>query len=34
MEQIIELELTDEEKIALANSAKVVRELVNTMRLS
>jgi len=33
MEQIIELELTTEEKAALANSAKAVQELVNIMKL-
>ncbi|GAH87961.1 unnamed protein product, partial [marine sediment metagenome] len=33
IEQIIELELTPEEKQALATSAKAVRELVNTMKL-
>lgn len=32
IEQIIELELTTEEKAALANSAKAVRELVKTMK--
>ena len=34
VEQIIELELTTEEKQALASSAKTVQELVKTMRLS
>jgi len=34
IEQIIELELTAEEKAALANSAKAVRQLVNIMKLS
>ena len=34
IEQIIELELTPEEKAQLANSAKVVRELVKGMKLS
>lgn len=34
IEQIIELDLTPEEKQALANSAKAVQELVNTMKLS
>jgi len=34
IEQIIELELTDEEKAALANSAKAVQQLVDTMKLS
>jgi len=33
IEQIVELELTAEEKAALANSAKAVQELVNTMKL-
>ncbi len=33
IEQIIELELTTEEKTALANSARAVRELVKTMKL-
>jgi len=33
IEQIIELELTDGEKKALADSAKAVRELVNIMKL-
>jgi len=34
IEQIIELELTAEEKTALANSAQAVKQLVNTMKLS
>ncbi len=34
IEQIIELELTAEEKSALTNSAQAVRELVETMKLS
>jgi malate dehydrogenase len=34
IEQIIELELTKEEKQALANSAKAVQELVRTMKLN
>ena len=34
IEQIIELELTDEEKQALATSAEAVEELVKTMKLS
>ena len=34
IEQVIELELTDEEKAQLANSAKAVRELINIMKLS
>jgi len=34
IEQIIELELTAEEKSALANSAQAVQELVKTMKLS
>ncbi|GAI58248.1 unnamed protein product, partial [marine sediment metagenome] len=34
IEQIIELELTAEEKQALASSAKAVQELVKVMRLS
>ena len=34
IEQIIELELTAEEKKALTNSAKAVRQLVNIMKLS
>ena len=34
IEQIIELELTREEKAALASSAKAVREIVSTMKLS
>ena len=34
IEQIIELDLTAEEKAALANSAKAVRELVDVMKLS
>ena len=33
IEKIIELELTEEEKQALANSAKAVQELIKTMRL-
>ncbi len=33
IEQIIELELTAEEKSALANSAQAVQELVKTMKL-
>ncbi|MHA1169968.1 MAG: malate dehydrogenase, partial [Candidatus Hodarchaeales archaeon] len=33
IEQIIELELTDGEKKALADSAKAVRELVDIMKL-
>jgi len=33
IEQIIELELTPEEKQALANSAKAVKQLIKTMRL-
>ena len=33
IEQIIELELTPEEKTALANSAKAVKQLVNLMKL-
>ena len=33
IEQIIELELTPEEKQALANSAKAMRELIKTMKL-
>ena len=34
VEQIIELELTPDEKTALANSAKAVKQLVNVMKLS
>ena len=34
IEQIIELELTTEEKAALANSAEAVKQLVKTMKLS
>ncbi len=34
IEQVIELELTPEEKAALANSAKAVQELVKAMKLS
>ncbi len=34
IEQIIELELTAEEKSALTNSAKAVRELINIMKLN
>ncbi len=34
IEQIIELELTAKEKLALINSAKAVRELINIMKLS
>ena len=34
IEQIIELELTAEEKQALTKSAKAVQELVKVMRLS
>jgi len=34
IEQIIELELTDEEKAALTSSAKAVQELVKRMKLS
>jgi len=34
IEQIIELELTAEEKTALANSAQAVKELMKTMKLS
>jgi malate dehydrogenase len=33
IEQIIELELTKEEKQALASSARAVRELIKTMKL-
>jgi len=33
IEEIIELELTDEEKVALTKSAEVVRELVSVMKL-
>ena len=33
IEQIIELELTDEEKGTLASSARAVRELINIMKL-
>ncbi len=33
IEQIIELDLTPEEKVALANSAEAVQELVKTMKL-
>ena len=34
IEQIIELELTDEEKVQLANSAEVVRQLIKVVKLS
>jgi malate dehydrogenase len=33
IEQIIELELTKEEKQALANSARAVKQLIKTMKL-
>jgi len=34
IEQVVELELTAEEKNALADSAKAVRELIGVMKLA